>query len=216
MPRSFLFVPGNSPEKIEKSWQLDAGALIFDLEDAVPASQKLQARQYVSSALKAVSRKATGVLVRINGHSTSHWRDDIDATTCRNLRGFFLPKCESSEEVSEVVHHLKAAEEEDGIDSGSISLVGMIESARGFVEVPAILKATDRLIGLALGGEDFCLDMGISRTSEGLELHYARSHLAVWARANGCLAIDTIYSDFKDSAGLLRDAKIAKQLEVLG
>lgn len=216
VPHAWFFVPGNSPEKIKKSWQFETGALIFDLEDAVPEFQKLQARQNVSAALKAASGWKADIFVRINGHASPHWQEDIDATVCRNFGGFFLPKCESSEEVADVADRIKAAEEEAGVDSGSILLVAMIESAHGLVEVPRILKATDRLMGLALGGEDFCLDMGISRTTDGLELLYARSHLVVWARAQGCLAIDTVYSDFRDTSGLIRDAETAKQLGFSG
>jgi citrate lyase subunit beta / citryl-CoA lyase len=211
-PCAFLFVPGNSPEKLYKSWQLGAGALIFDLEDAVPESQKLQARQNVSLALKAAPERATTVFVRINDCSTAHWQEDISAATNKNLTGFFLPKCESPGEVSAVAALIEASEKSAGMLPGSISLVALIESARGLVEIPQIIDATDRLAGLALGGEDFCLNMGISRTVEGLELQYARSHLAIWARAKGCLAIDTIYADFHDSQGLMRESQVVKQL----
>ncbi len=215
-PCSFLFVPGDSPEKLRKSWQLGAGALIFDLEDAVPESQKHQARQNVSLALKAAPEAATNVFVRINDRSSRHWQEDISATTVKNLTGFFLPKCESREEVSAVADVIGTSEKRAGGVPGSISMVALIESACGLVELPHIIAATDRLAGLALGGEDFCLNMGISRTVEGLELQYARSHLAIWARSRGCLSIDTIYADFHDTQGLIRESQIAKQLGFTG
>lgn len=216
VPRSYLFVPGNSPEKLHKSWQLSPGALIFDVEDAVPESQKLQARQNISLALKAAPKHTPYVFVRINDLSTRHWQDDISAATCKNLSGFFLPKCESSGEVSVVADFIADCEKRTGLYSGSISLVVMIESALGLIKIPQIVTATERLVGLALGGEDFCLNMGISRTVEGLELLYARSRLAIWARAHGFLAIDTIYADFNDSQGLMLESRIAKQLGFTG
>ena len=215
-PRTFLFVPGNSPEKLHKSWQLGAGALIFDLEDAVPEAQKVPARENVSSALKASPEPAMNVFVRINDCSTEYWQEDISAATGRNLSGFFLPKCQSPEEVSAVAGLIEASERRVGMVPGSISLVAMVESARGLVQIPQIVEASQRLIGLALGGEDFCLDMGISRTAGGLELQYARSHLAVWACAKGCLAIDTIHADFHDAQGLMRESQTAKQLGLTG
>ncbi len=216
VPCAFLFVPGNSLEKLYKSWQLGAGALIFDLEDSVPEFQKLQARKNVILALKTAPDRATPAFVRINDGSSAHWQEDISATIDKNLTGFFLPKCESREQASAAADIIEASEKNAGMAPGSISLVALIESARGLVEIPQIIDAADRLAGLALGGEDFCLNMGISRTAEGQELQYARSHLAIWARAKGCLAIDTIYANFHDRPGLMRESQIAKQLGFTG
>ncbi len=216
MPRSFLFVPGDSPEKLEKSWNRGADALIFDLEDAVPEPEKSTARKSVSLALQVASGQSSYALVRINGYSTSQWVDDVRATISSHVRAFVLPKCECPEAVATLAALLDSEEKSLRLVPKSISIFAMIESARGLVEIPRIAEVSRRLQGLVLGGEDYCLDMGVSRTKCGAELQYARAHLAVQARAFGCLAIDTIYSDFGDAEGLRRDTETAKQLGFTG
>lgn len=210
--RSLLFVPGNSPDKVQKAWKTGADGIIFDLEDAVADSDKPAAREMVRKAIDGAPRGDVSTFVRINSYSTPFWEDDLKAVIGRNLRGIVLPKCGSPDEVSSLENVLDLEEKSNRLASESICLLLLIESARGLLRVPQLAEASRRVAALIFGAEDFALDMGIPRTTDGASLLYARSYLPICARAYGCLAIDAVYPDFKDDQGLLRETETGKRL----
>jgi citrate lyase subunit beta/citryl-CoA lyase len=195
---------------MEKAWSSGADAVIFDLEDSVPEFEKSAARGHVQSALAKMPVDGPLCLVRINPLSTLHWRKDLDKSLGQSVRGIMVPKCQSSEEIHELEGVLEAKESEFDLVTGTIALFLLIETARGLIEVSKLAQVSERVTALVFGAEDFCLDMGISRTAEGSELTYARSLVTLSARAYQRLAIDTIYADFSDSEGLRRDSEVAK------
>lgn len=95
--RTALFVPGNRKERVKKAVELDAYAVIIDLEDAVPVSEKESARAIVRAFLEGYSGKRT--YVRINALSTSYAQEDLKSVVCKNLSGIVLPKVESPEDI---------------------------------------------------------------------------------------------------------------------
>ena len=214
--RSLLFVPGNRPEKIRKAWGLGADCIILDLEDSVPEAEKDAARTIVHQALETAPSKRPFVLVRTNSHSSPHWRHDLEAAVTPALQGIMLPKCDSAKEIASADRVIAALERRRRLKSGSIQFFVLVESARGLLEAPCLVQASTRVAALVLGAEDLCLDMGIDRTKEGVELDHPRWTVVVCARAYGRLAIDTIYADFNDPQGLLRDAEAAKRLGFSG
>lgn len=209
--RSLLFVPGNRPDRIEKAWDSGADAVILDLEDSVPEPEKPGSRAKVQAALAKAPANGPMVLLRINPLATLHWRMDLDELLGQSIRGIVVPKCHSSDEIRELEWVLQTQESEHGTAVGSIALFLLIETARGLIEASKLAQVSERVAALVLGAEDFCLDMGIPRTDEGTELAYARSHVALCARAYQCLAIDTIYANLSDSEGLIRDSEVAKR-----
>lgn len=214
--RSLLFVPGNSPRMIEKSWSTGADGIIFDLEDAVPNTAKDEARENVRSALEAAGEKCVLVFVRINSHSTAYWQADIKAIIGENLRGILLPKCQSTRELSSLEKVVRRQERARRLAIGATSLFLLIESAQGVLQAARLAGSNSRVAALVCGAEDFCSDMGIPRTPEGTELLWARSYLAICARAYGCLAIDCVYADFNDTGGLIRETELGKHLGFSG
>ena len=211
-----MFVPGNRPEKIRKAWGLGANCIIFDLEDSVPEAEKDAARNLVHQALETAPSKRPFVLVRTNSHGSSHWRHDLEAAVTPALQGIMLPKCDSARQVASADRAVAALERRRALKTGSIQFFVLIESARGLLEAPCLVQASTRVAALVLGAEDLCLDMGIDRTKEGVELDHPRWTVAVCARAYGRLVIDTIYADFNDPQGLLRDAESARRLGFSG
>jgi len=196
--RSLLFVPAHDARKIEKSRELRPDAVVVDLEDAVEPGAKDRAR----SALAALPAHPSAlVLVRVNGPRSADFERDLEAA--RGAAGIVVPKCESAADVA------RAA-------VGSARLIPMIESAAGILAAPGIARASERVVALAFGAEDYCADMGIRRTSGGDELAPARAAIAHAARAAGRDAIDGAFMDLADEAGLLADAARARAMGFSG
>jgi citrate lyase subunit beta / citryl-CoA lyase len=213
--RSLLFVPGDQPEKIKKAWQADSDCIVLDLEDGVSASRKILARQCIQEALQADHSEHPAVLVRIESDLQQRIAD-IETAIHPGVSGIMLPKSATRNEVVEVAREMERVERLRGIALESMRLFLLVESARGLLDLPSIVAGIDRVAAIVFGAEDWCLDMGIARTPGGGELEIARWNIALCARANGLLAIDTVYADFEDTEGLLRDAANARLLGFTG
>jgi citrate lyase subunit beta / citryl-CoA lyase len=213
--RSLLFVPGDQPRKIAKSLQSRADCVVLDLEDGVVANQKMVARQAVAHTLASLPSGLPHVLVRING-KRSEWKEDLDAAIHPGAFGLMAPKCASATDLTELDRALQSAEQRRGVVGRPIHLFLLIETARGLLDLPSLVAASDRTAGLVLGAEDLCLDMGINRTRGSAELSFARWQIVLCARANGLEAIDTVYTDFEDSEGLWQEARTARNMGFTG
>jgi citrate lyase subunit beta/citryl-CoA lyase len=213
--KSLLFVPGDQAEKIEKAWQSDADCLILDLEDGVAPQHKAAARQIVQRALHTSRPKTLPILVRVNC-DLAHQKADIEVAVDRQVSGIVLPKTNTPTEVVAVAREIERAEREKGIADNTTQLFLLIESARGLLELPSLAAADKRVAGLIFGAEDWCLDMGIVRTKAGAELEIARWNIALCARAHRLVAVDTVFADFRDAEGLLRDAEIGRRMGFSG
>lgn len=123
-----------------------------------------------------------------------------------------VPKVETPEEVQEVEEMLAWAEGRAGLPRGTLRVGIGIESPAGLLRVEAIGRASRRLLSLGLGAEDFTFNLGTQRSPTGEELFFPKALVALVARALGVQALDTIYPDFRDPEGLIREAKLARQL----
>ena len=194
--RSYLFVPGNRPDRFDKACASGADAVIVDLEDAVPPAEKSRAR----AALAAWVNPAKPVIVRINGAETEWFRDDLPCCRMPGVRALMLPKTEG-------VAHLKRVEVLFG---ESVSILPLIETAQGFANADEIARhpAVPRLV---FGALDFQLDTGIPGDNQ--ELLYFRSQLVLISRLAGLQPpVDGITAAI-DALDLLRaDTRRARQL----
>ncbi|MCG3088225.1 HpcH/HpaI aldolase/citrate lyase family protein [Sporosarcina cyprini] len=206
--RSLLFVPGNNEKVIAKAEQLPADVIIYDLEDAVAPEQKAEARARVCKAL-AASRKS--VVVRINSMETPYFVEDVRAIaelSTDALKGIMLPK---SNRGSDVIMLERMLDSLDVLES--VEIIPLLESASGVYHSFEIADSSKRVKRLAFGSVDFALDIGATLTKEGTELLFARSQLVVASRVAGLeQPIDTVYVDFKDSEGLVKEAAMVKGL----
>ncbi len=214
--RTLLFVPGNRSKMIEKAKGVDADALIFDLEDAVPPAEKPTARGMVREAIDSGEYRRFKVFVRVNALTTKLLPADLEAVVTPNLYGIVLPKTEYSEGVNEVHRLLLDLEERRGIPSGHTKILPIIETVRGVLNVPQIAGCHERLIGLTFGAEDFATDLGVERSREGTEQRYPLTQIALYARLTDMVAIDSVFSDVNDDEGLKQNAELAKQLGFRG
>jgi citrate lyase subunit beta/citryl-CoA lyase len=212
--RSLLFAPGNSERKLAKVGTFGSDAIVIDLEDAVADAEKDAARAMVRAALPTYDER-TVVMVRVNGHDTGRMEDDLLAVACADLDAVVVPKLERPETLARVDAVLDVVERTNGLDPGSIRVVGTIETARGIVRCEEIaLAAPARTITLAFGSGDFSTDLQVDLTPDGAELAYARGRVIVAARAAGMRApIDGPYLlDLNDLAGLEADTRRSRQV----
>ena len=143
---------------------------------------------------------------------------DLPAVIRPGLNGLTLTKVNCPEDVSHVSAILDEREEQVGIQRGSVRLLATIESARGLIQAAAIAAASPRLVGLMFGAEDFAMDLGMFnvRQDEAGDFLYARSALVIAAASEGLQAIDRVYLDIRDPAGLEKDAQLARDLGFTG
>lgn len=214
--RSLLSVPGIRPNMIERARSLPADGLVLDLEDSVPPAEKEQARALVRDALAGLALRGQKVFVRVNALSTGLTEGDLEAVVGQGLDGISLPKVESAADVQQADALIAALEREQGLEVGKVVLIPWIETAKAVLKAAEIAGSSARLVGVFFGADDFTRDMGVQRSREGSGLFYARSVIAVAARAAGVLALDTAFPDFSDDKGLIAEAELAKRLGYKG
>ena len=209
--QSWLFVPGHRPSMVDKACHLDADAVIFDLEDGVPAAQKEAARQQVAAALA----KDSGKPLFVRTHSANHaeFTNDLDAVVCPGLAGIILSKADAVEDVMRVSAALSRVEQQSSIPHGQIRILALIESARGIIQSPAIAGADPRLAGLVFGAEDFALDTNSDPVDDFI---YARSALVVAAASAGIQVVDRAHLDLQDTDGLSDSTRQSRRLGFTG
>lgn len=212
--RSMLFVPGNNLRMIHKAATLPADAIILDLEDAVPIDEKETARIFIKDSISQLKKAGATVFVRVNALSTDLTYEDLDFSIQEGIDGIMIPKCQSKTDIDEILRMIKEFEKKRGVEK--VLLVPLIETPLGVINSFEIAASSDRVIALAFGAVDFSREMGISISSDQIELLYARSRIATSARAIGKLAIDTVWTDIMDMDGLIKEAERAKRLGFSG
>lgn len=208
--RTLLFVPALQEAMLARALERGADAIIIDLEDSVPPAEKERARALARAAVQRLKNDHTDVWVRVNSSQALLAKPDLRAVVVPELTGVLLPKATSANHIRYIEALLRDAEAANGVKEGETKIIAMIESATALVNCAELARASTRLRALAFGGEDYCLDLGVERTRGGHELQYPRSHIAVCARVAGLLAIDTIFNDFRDDAGLRADTEAAR------
>ena len=219
--RTLLFAPGNRPRMLQKVGQCGADAVILDLEDAVPISEKEATRQAVREAAGAID--ACPVYVRVNPlvataeFSQPIGEADLAAVVRPGLAGIILPKVESPDDLRRADALLQELETQHGLASGSVDVIPIIETALAVQRAYDIAAAGTRVKRLAFGAGDFTRDIGVAWSRRETESQYARSALVIASRAAGLEPpLDTVWVDLRDQRGLTRSARTAKQLGFQG
>lgn len=196
--RSFLFVPGDRPERFAKALAAEADRVIVDLEDAVTPDAKDGAREILARWLK--SAEARDVLVRVNPPTTRWYDEDMRALAhLPAVAGLMLPKAEDADALAATRARMRP----------EAALIGLVETVRGF----ACLRAVAQVPGmarLAFGSVDFCLETGIQ--GQGAELDFARAQLTLESCLAGLAApIEGVTVDIKSLATLQTDIERARR-----
>jgi citrate lyase subunit beta/citryl-CoA lyase len=204
-----LYLPGNSPWLMINAGIHKPDGVILDLEDSVAPERKEEARLLVRNALAAIDFYGAERMVRIN--QLPMGLADLDAV----LRGWpdliLVPKAEDPGQIREVEDHIRTLTAKTGIKKEML-LMPIIETALGVERAYDIASASENIVAMAIGLEDYAADMGVMRTEEGNESHYARSRMVNACKAAGIQAIDSVYSDVANQEGLRNTVRKSKAM----
>lgn len=218
MLRSWLFVPGDDPRKLERAGEAGADALIFDLEDSVAPSRKPEARLRVAERLRAPREGGPALWVRVNAPSQDWLLDDLVAVVPAAPDGIVVPKPRSGADLARIADHLDALEAAHGLPRRAVRLLPIAtETPQAVLDIGSLAAgAGARLAALTWGGEDLAAAIGAlrNRTPEGAwtgPFALARSLTLLAAAAAGVPAVDTVETDLGDEAALAQSARAARR-----
>jgi citrate lyase subunit beta/citryl-CoA lyase len=217
--RSYLFVPGDSARKLDKSLSSGADALIIDLEDSVAPAGKETARS-VTAEFLAAAREETArprLFVRVNALSTGLTDLDLDGIMAARPDGIVLPKAAGGPDVSHLAAKIAVREAEYDLPDGTTRIMAIgTETARAVFAMGTFGGASHRLSGIAWGGEDLSADIGAeaNRREDGTyadPYRLARALTLLGAAAAGVDAIDSVYTNFRDLDGLAAECRESRR-----
>ena len=209
--RSHLFMPGSNPRALEKAQNLPADGLILDLEDAVTPDLKAATRPIVTRWLRDLDFGGRERWVRMNPIATGLGEADLEATIAGRPDGYVVPKPRHAGDVREIADALDRLEPPHGLAAGTTRLVLIAtETPDGLLNIREVAAASPRIVAVSWGIEDLSAAMGLPRVRDvdGRYLdipRYARTMCAIVAAAAGVEALDTVYTDVADLAGLRRE-----------
>jgi citrate lyase subunit beta/citryl-CoA lyase len=206
--RSIHFVPGGQERMMAKALTLPADGLILDLEDAVPPDRKAATRPIVAGWLRNLDFKGRERWVRMNPLASGLGRADLEETIAGRPDGYVVPKPRHAGDVREIAQILDGLEHRHGLPAGSTRLLPIAtETPEGLLNIREVAVASPRIVGISWGIEDLGAAMGLPRVRDDqgryLDIpRYARTMCAIVAAAAGVEALDTVYTDIADLAGL--------------
>lgn len=220
--RSLLFVPGDSDRKFAKGSAAGADVLILDLEDAVAPSMKAQARAQVAGWLDTAAAVSASLFVRVNPLGTGLTDDDLAAVVRPGLAGILVPKADGAQDVAVIAAALDRLEAAAGMAAGTVKImVVATETPQAMFALGSYTPPHPRLVGLTWGAEDLAAAIGATGNKEPdgrwTEPYRLARALCLFAAASaGVTPVDTLYADFRDTAGLEADCRRARRDGFLG
>ncbi len=214
--RSMLFVPATKPGPMRDAYVYKPDSVMFDLEDSVAITEKDSARILFYNMMKKFGSfyKELGIetVVRINALDTEFGIEDLEAAVRAGVEVIRIPKTDCAEDVKTVEAHIERIEKAAGIPVGTTKIMAAIESPLGALNALEIARSSSRLIGMALGGEDYVTNLKTTRSESGIEMMTGRAMIVMAARAAGIAALDSVYSDIENEEGFIKEASMIKQM----
>lgn len=220
--RSMLFVPGHKSTWAEKAVASGADALILDLEDSVPVTEKADARKIVRETIGRLRDAGTraDVWVRPNSYDTGLFGADVEDVVIPGLAGLFLPKVFTAEEIVRIDAVVSHVEQREGMEAGSVGLIVSYETAISMAHCEEIAAASPRvssLLGATGPNADVGRELGFEFTPAGFESLYLRSRIVLAAKAAGLHhPVTGVWQDIKDTDGFRRFALDSRGLGYRG
>ncbi len=224
MLRSMLYVPANSWRMVVNAPTEGADAIILDIEDGCPMQEKETGRVFARDSALMLKEQGVELFVRVNSLDTGLTKTDLEYVVTPGLDGIMLAKTETAADIADVDRLISAQEKAKNMPDGSVSLIALIETPKGIVNINELITASPRVIAVAFGAGDYSREMGagmgVSKISPDdyfpMTL-YARSAIAIAARAAGIQAIDTpFFGMVIDLEGLARETLKIKLLGFSG
>ena len=220
--RSFLFVPGDSDRKFARGREAGADVLILDLEDAVAPAMKAAARERVAGWLGEADTIPAQLFVRVNPLGSDLTDDDLAGVVRPGLSGIMVPKANGASDIALIAATVDRLEAVAGMVAGTVRImVVATETPQAMFALGSYTPPHPRLIALTWGAEDLAAAIGATANKEPDgrwtdPYAFARSLCLFAAASAGVTPVDTLYADFRDTAGLERNCRRARRDGFLG
>lgn len=198
--RSVLYIPGSKPRALDKARTLPVDAIIFDLEDAVSADEKDNARDTLKAALAEGGYGDRVKIVRINGLDTQWGKADAEAVRDMDADVVLLPKVGSAADVDALA-----------AITGDMPVWAMMETPRGMINAPEI-AAHPLLTGMVMGTNDLAKELQTRYRADRLPMLGGLSLCLLAAKAEGLIIVDGVYNAFKDNDGLRAECEQGRDM----
>lgn len=211
--RSLMFVPAHSEKLMTSAAKLPADVLLLDIEDSVqPLKNKQIARDMVLKYLEQGKFKGKHVFPRINDRESGQLLKDVTQLSVKGVDGFMYPKAKTGKDIYFFDKLLETIEYEKGLETGTFKIIPLIETASAVMNVQEICSVSKRVIAVAYGSEDFITDLEGIHDNEHLSLFTPRALIAMGARAQNVIPIDTVHVRVKDLEDLEENLKLSVKL----
>lgn len=210
--RSLMFVPANNEKFLDSCVKRDADVLLLDIEDSVPPFDKQKARDNIKQFVERSDVKGRMIFPRVNDRESGELLKDVYQLTIPGIAGFMYPKSTTPEDVYFIGKLIETIEYEKGYPIGTFKLIPLIETAGAVINIKEICLASDRVIAVAFGCEDYVTDMEGKHDLEGTSILTARNLIAIGARSCGVLPIDTVHIRVHDLEDLEKNLILSRNL----
>lgn len=209
-----MFVPAHNETLIESALRRDADVLLLDIEDSVqPTENKQIARDNIIKYLKAGKFDNRVIFPRVNDRESGHLLQDIYQLALEGVDGFLYPKAKKGEDIYFFGKLLETIEYEKKLPRHSFKIIALIETPGAVMNIQDICTACpERLVGVAFGCEDFMTELGGQHDSEGQSIFTARAMIAMGAKANNVVPIDTVHIKVHDLEDLEKNLILSRKL----
>lgn len=212
--RSLMFVPAHNDKLMESSLRRDADVLLLDIEDSVqPVDNKQIARDNIIKFANEGKFSDKIVFPRVNDRESGHLLQDVYQLTIPGIDGFMYPKAKKGEDIYFFGKLLETIEAEKGIPQHTFKIIALIETPGAVMNIQEICTACpERLVAVAFGCEDFMTELGGKHDSDYDSIFTARAMIAMGAKANNVIPIDTVHIRVHDLEDLERNLIIGRNL----
>jgi len=210
--RSLMFVPAHNTRLLESAARRDADVLLLDIEDSVPPGEKQKARDQVKEFVKRDDLKGKLLFPRVNDRESGELLKDACQLTIEGIEGFMYPKATKGEDIYFFGKLLETIEYEKGFPKGTFKIIPLIETAGAVMNIREICTASERVVAVAFGCEDYVTDLGGKHDPEGMSIMFARNMISNGARSCGVLPIDTVHIRVHDLEDLEKNLILGKNL----
>lgn len=211
--RSLMFVPAHNEKLLNSAAKSDADVLLFDIEDSVqPEVNKQIARDNIIDRVNRNLYDNFHIFPRINDRESGQLLKDLMQLTIKGIDGFMYPKSYSGEDIYFIDKLLETIEYEKGFEPGHFKLIPLIETSAAVLNAQEICQSSKRVVAIAFGCEDFVSDLKGIHDIEGQSIFTPRAIIAMAARANNVIPIDTVHIKVHDLEDLEKNLVLAKNL----
>ena len=211
--RSLMFVPGHNEKLLASAARSQADVLLLDLEDSVqPTYNKPLARKTIVEWVSSGKFLNYHIFPRVNDRESGYLLQDLSALTINGIDGFMYPKSKNGEDIYFFDKLLETIEYEKKIPVGTFKIIPLIETSAAVLNAQEICNASKRVIAIAFGCEDFVSDLEGLHDKKGQSIYVPRALIALAARANGVIPIDTVHINVHDLEDLEKNLILARNL----